>query len=137
VIDMDSTAVDANGSTVPAGERVNVEMKLQLGTLVFGSNVPIRDACVTGGYSWLNYVSYSSGLAISTSGSLGSGGAGALRVSEYAAASIIVGLTVIQLPDGSVRAITTLADATLITRQIPIDSPAPVGKRVSWREIVQ
>ena len=50
-----------------AHERVNVEMKLARGTLAFGSNVPQDDACKVGGHSWLNFLSFSSGLAVASS----------------------------------------------------------------------
>ena len=88
-----------------AGERVNVEMKLRSGTLIVGSNVPQISACTTGGYSWLNYLNFSTGLAVNTSPNL--------SVSEYTASSLIVGLTVVKLPSGTVKAIVTTSDATI------------------------
>jgi type IV pilus assembly protein PilY1 len=110
------------------GERVNVEMKLRFGTLVVGSNVPTGDSCAAGGYSWLNYLDYASGRAVNTSGGL--------SVSEQVTNSLIVGLTVVQLPSGIVKGILTTSDAGVLTRTIPA-STLPAGvKRVSWREIV-
>jgi type IV pilus assembly protein PilY1 len=110
------------------GERVNVQMQLRSGTLVVGSNVPIIDACSAGGYSWLNYLNYSSGLAVSSSPGL--------AVSTELANSLIVGLTIIQVSDGSKRGIITTNDAGAFNPPIPIGSTASNAKRVSWREIV-
>jgi type IV pilus assembly protein PilY1 len=111
-----------------SGERVNVQMQLRSGTLIVGSNVPQISACSAGGYSWLNYLNYSSGLAVSSSPGL--------AVSEEVANSLIVGLTIIQVTDGSKKAIATTSDAGVITQGIAVNSSAPTAKRVSWREIV-
>jgi type IV pilus assembly protein PilY1 len=111
-----------------SGERVNVQMALRSSTLVVGSNVPQISACSAGGYSWLNYLNYSSGLAVNTSGGL--------SVSEQVANSLIVGLTIVQLQSGAVKAIVTTSDAGVLTRSIPIGAPGTNAKRVSWREIV-
>jgi type IV pilus assembly protein PilY1 len=111
-----------------SGERVNVEMKLRSSTLVVGSNVPQINACSAGGYSWLNYLNYSSGLAVNTSGGL--------SVSEQVANSLIVGLTVVKLQSGTLKAIVTTSDAGVLTRTIPVGTGGGSVKRVSWREIV-
>jgi type IV pilus assembly protein PilY1 len=111
-----------------SGERVNVQMQLRFGTLVVGSNVPQISACSAGGYSWLNYLNYSSGLAVSTSPSL--------SVSEQVANSLIVGLTVVQLPDRAVRILGTTSDAGTFNKADPVNTVPPNVKRVSWREIV-
>ena len=60
------------------GERVNIDPRLQLGTLVVASNVPLPNACNIGGYSWLNYFNYTTGCAVATStnASVGSGSSG-------------------------------------------------------------
>ena len=80
-------------------------------TLVVGSNVPQSNACSVGGYSWLNYLNYSSGLAVSSSPQL--------AVSEEVANSLIVGLTIIQVSDQSKKAIITTADAGVLVRSVP------------------
>ena len=79
------------------GERVNVEMKLVLGTLVVGSNVPQTSACSSGGYSWFNYFDFATGLAVTTTPDA--------RVSEYDTSALIVGFDVIRLPSGDFKAI--------------------------------
>ena len=54
----------AGTSTLPLGERLNVDMKLQLGTLVAISNEPISDYCVPDGRSWLYALDYKTGAAV-------------------------------------------------------------------------
>jgi type IV pilus assembly protein PilY1 len=90
--------------------------------------VPQISACSAGGYSWLNYLNYSSGLAVNTSAGL--------SVSEQVANSLIVGLTVVELQSGTMKAIVTTSDAGVLTRTIPTSSGLTNAKRVSWREIV-
>lgn len=114
------------------GERVNVDMRLQLGTLVVASNVPNADACNAGGYSWLNYVDFSTGLSVPSSPGL--------SVSQYLANSLTVGLGIVRLPGvggqtGNTKAIASTADGKNPVRGIPVSIPAPAGKRISWREI--
>lgn len=70
------------------GERINVDMSLTLGTLLFASNVPRNTACNIGGYSWLNFLDYRTGLAVA--GSTGS------NISAYLGESLAVGLSVMR-----------------------------------------
>jgi Tfp pilus tip-associated adhesin PilY1 len=111
-----------------SGERVNVEMKLRGQTLVVGSNVPQISACTAGGYSWLNYLSYKSGLAV-----VGSPG---LAVSEQVANSLIVGLTVIKV-GGQLKGIVTTSDGGVLARTITSHIDPGTPKRVSWREVTR
>ena len=112
-----------------SGERVNVDVKLQLGTLVVASNVPQSSACTIGGYSWINYFNFSTGTAVANS----TGGAVSQKLSD----SLAVGLNIVRLPDGRTVVITTTSDARQTTIAAPFDTPAPTGKRISWREIPQ
>ena len=57
-------------------------------------------------------------------------------MSEQVANSLIVGLTIVQLQSGAVKAIVTTSDAGVLTRSIPAASGPTNAKRVSWREIV-
>ena len=110
------------------GERVNVDMRLALGTLVFGSNVPQDSACTTGGHSWLNFLDFGSGLAVSTSAGL--------AASVQSTDSLIVGLNVLTV-NGKTIAVRSFADATRRSDEAPTAGVPPVGKRISWREIAQ
>jgi len=109
------------------GERVNVDMKLQLGALSVASNVPQNNACNIGGYSWLNFFDARNGLQIAGSANFGT------KLSE----SLAVGINVVRLPDGRTVVIATTSDASQQTAEAPIPPGDPQGRRTSWRELVQ
>jgi type IV pilus assembly protein PilY1 len=127
VCNSNCSALDGWFADLPdTGERVNVDMKLQLGTLVMLSNVPSNTACVIGGFSYINFFDYTSGLPISpTDGMVG------LKLAD----SLAVGLNVLRLPSGKTVAIGTTSDSKQRTTDVPIASPGMLGRRVSWREI--
>lgn len=116
------------------GERVNIDIKLQLGTLVVPSNVPVSNACNIGGYGWLNYFNYTTGCAIANSPNAS---VGQRLVGASGTESLAVGINIVRLPGGKTVVIATTSAAEQITFQAPFDTPPPVGKRVSWRELVQ
>ena len=122
------------------GERVNVEMKLRSGTLVVGSNVPQISACVSGGYSWLNYFNYRDGTAIGGGTAGGAGLSHEFSVSQQFSNFLIVGITIVKLPGAGLNGVppftvyVTGSDSTVT----PIDGKVGPGantKRVSWREL--
>jgi type IV pilus assembly protein PilY1 len=110
-----------------SGERVNVDIKLQLGTLTVLSNVPQNDACTIGGFSFINFFDYTSGLPISTAAN----GAFGYKIAD----SLAVGMNIVRLPSGKTVAITTTSDSKQNTGDVPIDDPGVGGRRISWREI--
>ncbi len=110
------------------GERVNVDPILQLGTLVVPSNVPSTDSCVAGGYGWINFLDYRTGSFVA--------GATANMASTKIAASLVVGINVVQLPGGKVVTIVTTADNQQLTQQTPVAPAAVQGRRVTWRELI-
>ncbi|MGZ5712921.1 MAG: PilC/PilY family type IV pilus protein, partial [Caldimonas sp.] len=123
------------------GERVNVEMKLRSGTLIVGSNVPQISACVSGGYSWLNYFNYKNGTALPGGTAGGSGLSHEFSVSQQFANFLIVGITVVKLPGaglGGAPPFTVYVTGSNST-VTPVDGKIDPGfdsiKRVSWREI--
>jgi type IV pilus assembly protein PilY1 len=111
-----------------SGERVNVDPILQLGTLVVASNVPSADSCVAGGYGWINFLDYRSGTYVP--------GASADMASTKIAASLVVGINVVQLPGGKVVTIVTTADNQQLTQETPVAPPSVSGRRVTWRELI-
>lgn len=110
-----------------SGERVNIDMKLELGTLTVASNVPDASACSIGGHSWQNFFDAGTGLKV----------AGAANLGSYLSASLAVGLNILRLPDGRVIVESTTSDAKQLPSEVPIAAAAPSGRRVSWREIIQ
>jgi Tfp pilus tip-associated adhesin PilY1 len=115
-----------------AGERVNVEMKLVLGSLVFASNVPGLVPCSVGGHSWFNQVDFRTGAPIP----------GAIT-SEFLADSLNVGFNVLQLAPAAGQQNPTYtglfrqSKASNANKPIHPPEPSPVGRRISWREIAQ
>lgn len=112
-----------------AGERVNVDPRLQLGTLVVASGVPQNTECSIGGYSYLNFLDYKTGLAVATAVNKSIG----YKVAD----SLAVGLNVVRLPGGKTVVIVTTSDSKQTTAEAPVAQPAPSGRRMSWRELVR
>jgi type IV pilus assembly protein PilY1 len=110
-----------------AGERVNVDPKLQLGTLVIPSNIPTNSACTIGGESFVYAFNYKNGLALASS----PGGVVGTKLSD----SLVVGINIVRLPDGKTVVIATTSDAKQQNPKTPFDITPPAGKRVNWREI--
>jgi type IV pilus assembly protein PilY1 len=116
------------------GERVNVDPKIQLGTLVVASNVPdvVSSAtCTPGGHAWLNFLDIKTGAFIENTQSNSSN-----IVSTRVGSSLAVGVNVIKLSNGKVVAITTTADNKHPVTETPVSSANLPMKRVSWRELL-
>ncbi|SFP79857.1 pilus assembly protein [Variovorax sp. 770b2] len=114
------------------GERINTDSTLQLGVLVFVSNMPsTENACGIGGSSYLNYVDYKTGLSLYPAtkaqvvGTLLSGGNG---LGASAAVFARKGSQLI----GSVK----LSTGKLENIELPPGAGGPGTRRVSWRELV-
>jgi type IV pilus assembly protein PilY1 len=121
---------------VTPGERVNVDMRLALTTLVVGTNAPANDACTSGGTSYLYKFDYTSGS--SPPGANGEAGVwlgnsfnvgvGVMQTLPPAGSTMLPRPTIcrIQMGDGTVRLCT-----------VPPPPPASiVGRRTSWRELI-
>jgi type IV pilus assembly protein PilY1 len=120
-------------------ERMNVDMKLVLGSLVFATNIPVSDSCTVGGSAWANVLYYQDGLAVP-----GSDGIVGLEIAD----SLVVGVTVVKLSTGEYKAILTKSNYQQETTAVPIctgsecsGSSNPSGnaggfmsKRGLWRE---
>lgn len=114
------------------GERINTDSTLQLGVLVFVSNIPNNaNACGIGGSGYLNYVDYKTGLSLFAAtkaqvvGTILAGGNGL-----GAAASVFArkGSQLI----GSVK----LSTGKLENIELPPGAGGPGTRRISWRELV-
>jgi len=114
--------------TIPEGERVTIEPRLQLGTVSFVANYPEDDYCALGGSSWLYALDYKSGGPISTQADEVVG----MQVDDN---TISTGLTIVRLPDGTLVAIVNTPEGTR-TIELPIDAAgAGTVRRVGYREI--
>ncbi len=112
-----------------SGERVNIDPKLQLGTLVVASNVPQNSECTIGGYSYINFFDFRTGLAVSTTANSSIG----YKIAD----ALAVGFNIVRLPDGKSVVIVQTGDAKQRTMEDPIASPALGGRRTSWRELMR
>lgn len=127
---VDLTTTDGWRVNLPlSGERVNIDPKLQLGTLVVGSNVPANNACSTGGFSFLNSFDYKTGSYIPSAGSN--------IVGVKVANSLLVGINIVRLPNDKTVAITTTSDNQHPTLNPPFSAQSPTGRRSAWRELPQ
>jgi Tfp pilus tip-associated adhesin PilY1 len=122
------------------GERVNVDPKLQLGTLIVGSNIPASSACVSGGTSYLNFLDYKTGGFVQSSGNTLAG--------VFVGNSLVVGVSVVRLGSGETTnqstgsggagktvAIVTTSDNKYPNLAPPFSIPPATGRRDSWREL--
>ena len=110
-----------------AGERVNTDMRLQLGTLAFNTNTPQAGSCVPVGVSFAYYLDYRTGTSVEgTSGLLG------LKLGDFLGSAP----SVIRLEDGTIK---ELVRTDLPGTEIKLVPTAPTlfdTRRVSWRELV-
>ena len=113
---------------LPLDERVTVDPRLQVGTLVVLSNTPKDDYCYTGGTSTQYALAYRDGTAISSQTQK--------NVGTAIGSSLASGLNVIKLPSGKLVSIITQADTTLSAAALPVDANMGLTlRRVSWKEL--
>jgi type IV pilus assembly protein PilY1 len=108
-------------------ERVNIDPKLQLGTLIIASNIPAVSACTAGGSGWLNYFDYKTGGYIQSAGNTLVG----IKVGN----ALIVGISVVRLPGEKTVAIVTTSDNKYPNIAPPFNTQGLTGKRSTWREL--
>lgn len=110
------------------GERVNVDLRLANTTLVVASNVPSNEPCVAGGKGWINYLDFQTGQAVNTStGMAGESVDGLISGNDLSAnqsGKVTSHVSPSQVPENP------------IDIKIPVATPKPLGKRISWRELV-
>jgi type IV pilus assembly protein PilY1 len=125
----DGWFVDLNPGNSSPGERVNLDPQLVLGTLVVATNVPNNTACSVGGDSWLYQFDYRSGsYVVSATGDL---------VAQKITGETMVGVVVVRLPTGVIKAIATGGTGEKRTIGVNVGGGGGSGRRVSWRELIQ
>ena len=121
----DGFVIDLNPASDSPGERIVLDPRLELGTLVFASNVPIVGGCTPGGDSFVYNLDY-------TTGSYVPGAVG--NVAGVRQGAFLVGFTPIQTTDGSIRTVNTDSAGGLGTGSVNVN-PNPKGfSRFSYRE---
>jgi type IV pilus assembly protein PilY1 len=122
----DGFLIDLNPGNDSPGERIIVDPRLELGTLIFTSSVPASGAgCSPGGNSFVYNFDYSTGSYIPGTAN------GIAGVSQGA---FLVGLTPIQTTDGSIRTINTDSSGGLGTGTVNINKNPKAVSRFSYRE---
>lgn len=121
--------LDLDPSNQSPGERVNVDMNLQLGILTVAGNVPNTNACNVGGYAWLYYLNINSGQYLPTSASNVAG-------ERLGSNALVAGVTQIKLSSGAIKTIVTNSDGTNTTKATPTPPPSSATRRVGWRELI-
>jgi type IV pilus assembly protein PilY1 len=111
-----------------SGERVSVDMSVQYNTLAVVSSVPSTDTCAASGVSWLYYFNLNSGSTVAAAGS---------AAGEKLGNFLGMGLTWVQLSDGTSRLLIPASNATLQIAQPSISaaSTTTTPRRTSWREL--
>ncbi|MBK7563542.1 MAG: hypothetical protein IPI21_04325 [Propionivibrio sp.] len=122
--------IDLVDSAAPTfnGERVNIDMQLIQGTLIFASIIPSSTVCSPGGSGWLNFVNYETG-----------GYVGPLTLVSTQYNSPIVGINVLYiLGKPKIEVVTATNPTPQIDPnvQIKASGSAFTGKRVIWRELL-
>lgn len=123
--------LDLNPSNESPGERVNVDMQLQLGLLTVAGNVPEQNACTVGGYAWLYFLNFATGQFSPNATDQIAG----VRLSGNA---LVAGINTIKLNTG--KTVTIVTDTSGNTPP-PQNNPAPPNggggdaRRVSWQEL--
>jgi type IV pilus assembly protein PilY1 len=121
-------------------ERVNIDMKLEFGTLIVASNVPVPSACRVGGYSWLTMLDTANACGSTTYTVTDYNNAGpsdfkhretGFRLKD----SVVVGDSIVQIA-GKVLDIKQFSDGTTTSFEPNISPSPPLGRRTSWREVL-
>jgi len=110
-------------------ERVNIDSKLVLGTLVVPTIVPSSTECSPGGSGWLNFFDYLTGGPVNATPG----------ISGVKYDSTIVGVNVLFIDGNPIVEVVTSTDPTPSKDenvQFKATAAGFAGKRVMWRELV-
>lgn len=127
----DGWFVDLNPANASPGERVNVDVQLQLGALTVASNVPSTNACNVGGYSFLYNFDFKSGSYLQTAilDTVGT------RLTSNA---MVAGMNTIRLQSGKIMTVITDTAGGITARETPTAvGSSGTASRVTWRELIQ
>ena len=109
------------------GERVNIDMQLVQGMLIFGTTVPSNTVCSPGGYGYLNFVNYETGGYLSETH---------IVSTRYDAP--IVGINVLYIGGKPKVSVVTSGGPEDPDKNVPETGAAGFfeGRRVIWRELI-
>ena len=115
----------SNPADATPGERIVLDPRLELGTLIFASNVPIVGGCIPGGDSFIYNLDFCTGSYVP-------GAANGIAAERQGA--FLVGFTPIQTTDGSIRTVNTDSSGGLGTGSVNINQTPKGISRFSYRE---
>jgi len=121
----DGFVVDLNPGNDSPGERIVLDPRLELGTLIFASNVPVVGGCIPGGDSFVYNLDFCSGSYVQGASNNTAG----VRQGAF-----LVGFTPIQTIDGSIRTVNTDSSGGLGTGSVNINKNPKGISRFSYRE---
>jgi type IV pilus assembly protein PilY1 len=110
------------------GERVNIDPQLVQGTLLVVSNQPDTNACSTGGQSFFYQFDYANPTAVASS-------TNGTTLGTKIGSAVAVGLTVIKLPSGAVKALIPTADTQIQSFGVNPNNPVGATRRIGWRQL--
>ena len=110
-----------------AGERVNLDMRLALGSLTVITNVPLLASCDSGGSSWRNVFDAATGQAVNGSNGI---------IGSHITGAVSVGTSLIRDQFGRILSIITKSDGSQEVSVVPTQQAAPLGRRSSWRDLL-
>lgn len=112
-----------------SGERMFVDMDLQLNTLAISTAIPNGNPCSSGGSSWLYFLNAATGSKLSSAPDAGS---------RFSPDTLVVGANFVKDAEGNIRLITQDNKGDITTDRGK-DSPPPTSAtahRTSWRELI-
>lgn len=112
------------------GERVSVDMSLDLGTLSVVTNTPKTGVCIAGGESWIYYFDFKAGKNVVT------GTTTTPYVGKKLADALGTRPVIVRLPNGKIVSIIRLTNNTTLTQDVPIATSVSAGRRINWRELL-
>ena len=108
------------------GERVNLDMRLVLGSLIVPTNVTNLTACDTGGNSWLNVFDAATGGEVPGS---------PYKAAKYMPGAVTVGISLIRGRSGRILSVLTKSDDSQEVSPVQTQQGSPQGRRSGWRDL--
>lgn len=109
------------------GERVNLDMRLVLGSLIVPTNVTNVGACDSGGNSWLNVFDAATGAEVPNS---------PFKSGRYMPGAVTVGVSLVRGRSGRILSVLTKSDDTQQVTEVPVQQGSPLGRRTGWRDLL-
>ena len=110
------------------GERVNLDMRLVLGSLIVPTNVTNLTACDIGGNSWLNVFDAGTGGEVPGS---------PYRAGKYMPGAVTVGISLVRGQSGRILSVLTKSDDTQTVSPVQTQQGSPLGRRSGWRDLLE